>query len=201
MRILMLCGALAVLTTGCHMMPMKMSPEEMAAMMQPPEVPEQMKTLEKFVGTWDSSGESVAIPDEMKAMMVDADGNVMDKVTMNATVTSSWALDGMFLKQVGRHEMPDGTQVMFEEFINWDDRAGKFHATWFSSTGESGHGWMSFSDDGRSCTVQYRGKTLHGMKKSWSGVFNFEDDTTATWTFTDHTPMGPMTMKGTNKKK
>ena len=199
MRIPILCGFLALFLSGCLMAP---SIEEIEAMMAKPERPAELNMLDKMAGTWEMTGEMVTpMPREMAARLEAESGEPPETMAMKAQTTMSWCLDNMFMKSEGWHEMPDGERMRFNEFITWDARKGKFHSWWFSNWGETGEGWMSFAADGQSCTMQARGMTADGTKKSYKGTFTFVDDDTMTWTFTEHGPMGPMTMKGTSKRK
>ena len=81
MRILMLCGSLSLLLSGCLMAPSK---EDMEMMMAKPERPAEMKMLDKMIGSWEMTGEAVNVPPAMAAMMNDGSGESPQKMTMKA---------------------------------------------------------------------------------------------------------------------
>jgi len=184
----------AVFAVGCAEAPMPMGPPQ-----KPAPAPEMAK-LERWVGTWSGTAEMVEpSPEEMKAQM--PEGEEMPS-SFEGGGTYEMVLGGLFLRSEGWHEMGEGEQAHYVEYITWDAKAGKFHNWFFSDYGEIGEGWMTASPDGNTWTFQGSASDASGAKKTGTGKMKMVDDNTIEWEWTESGgPAGKMKLKGTSRRQ
>jgi hypothetical protein len=155
---------------------------------QPTPAPE-MAHLQRMIGNWTTTGEMVSPAPET---------GMPNTFTGGGTWT--WALNGMYVKATGWHEMPGGMRMNNEEFITWDEDAGKFHAWYYSDWGERGESFWTMSDDGM--TFDIKATAVQGGKRSrGTGTLTFVNDMTMNWTWTEKSSEGKMVMRGTSHKR
>ena len=120
--------------------------------------------------------------------------------TTNGQSTIEWDLGGVFLKERGWYETPDGRRVHFVAYLTWDPRSKQYRAWKFNDWGQQGDEWLRFDRDGtvhaRTKSTDAQGHTLHG-----TGRYAFPDDNVIEWTRTQRGPMGRVTLKGTMKRQ
>lgn len=186
-----LLGTVALLG-GC------MKPAMDADAMKKPAPPEQMKQLERMVGNWTWTGEMVE-PSKEEMMKYLAKDAKPPETSFLGTGKTEMVLGGVALKSTGNFEL-EGQKMTYEEYMWWDGKAGKFRTWSMNDWGEIGSGWMTSCGDCDGFCSKADAIDAHGNKKRFEGCMKFIDKDTHEWTFTEHGPMGRMTMKGTSKR-
>lgn len=183
----------AMLVGGCMKPAMDMGPPKK------PEVPAEMKKLERLVGAWNWTGEMVC-PTKEEMMKAMPPGSKEPQTKFAGTGKMEMVLGGAALRGTGSFDMGEGQMMTYEEYWWWDAKAGKFRTWSISDWLESGSGWATPCGDCDGFCNKGEGIDAQGNKKRYEGCMKFIDKDTHEWCFTEHGPMGKMTMKGTSKR-
>ncbi len=157
-----------------------------------PARPAELAKLEPMVGHWRGTAE-VVFPEIPK--------NSGKQESFVGESTSAWAMDGMWLKTDGWHEMPDGQKQSYIEYITWDAKANKFHSFYMSDWGDCGESWMSVSADGKQFDVLSTGANHEGKSRKGQGSMTLVDHNTMKWTWSETGPDGTMKIQGTSTRQ
>lgn len=194
-RSLLLIPLIAVL--GCAQQQTSMD-----MMTEKPKPAPELAKLDRLVGQWSGTAEMVyPSPEEMRKKM--PPGEEMPTYFKGGGKWE-WVLGGMFLKSEGWHEMPGGERAHYLEFLTWDPTIKKYHSWYFSDTGESGEGTVTFSDDGRIMYWKAKGIKPGGKKMQGHGTMTFIDDNTLEWNWTESEGLfgtNKMELKGTSRRQ
>lgn len=174
-----------LLLTGC--MP-KMTMEDMKQMM--PKRPVELDQLNRFVGTWDSTG-------EMKFTGMD------EPIRATGTMESKWDGDNWILVNKGTFTMGELGSMTGIEMWTYDTRKKVFRNNWIDSMGSIGMGETRHDARTDVWHIKAFSYTPFG-KTSAKGTMKFLDDRTMEWSWTEYAMGGLMKtaeMKGTSKKR
>lgn len=167
-----------------------------------PPVPDQMKQLDQFVGSWTGTCEFVKpTAEEMRKMVVAEDAkNVPDQ--MSGEMTAKMEMNGRYLRTEGWHDFGGGSKSHMVEYYTYDPAIKKFRTWYFGDTGEFGSGTMTPSKDGKTFTFAGSGFSAEGQKVSFKGSMTFVGNDLITWEWSES--MGLMEIfkiKGNSKRK
>ena len=185
----------AMFLVGCMKPAMPMGPPKK------PDVPVEMKKLDRLIGNWTGTAEMVEPnPEDMKAMMPESErSKFQNKFAFGGK--NEWVFGGMALKGEGWYEMGEGMRVTYVEYWTWNPKKNQFETLFMSDWGEKGTGSATMCPDCDGFCSKGEGLDAQGMKKKFSGCMVFRDDRTMDWKFTEHNPYGKMVMKGTSTRQ
>jgi hypothetical protein len=174
------------------------NPQHPIEMPKKPAPAPELAKLNCFVGTWTGTAE-MDVPGPAEAEK--GKGDAAKPMTFKGGGKYEWALDGMFLKCEGWHDMGEGQKATYVSYIGWDAKAKKYCHTYVSDWGEIGEGWMMLDADGTTFRAETESVDAKGQKSSGEGVMKFVDDKTIEWTWTESMPGGKMKLHGTDRKQ
>jgi hypothetical protein len=182
---------------ACASEKMNMTPSTAMAKPAP-----QMAELDRFMGTWTGTAEIVSGKEAMMAMMKEMNPSFTgDMMPCKSETTFEWDLGGMFMRSEGWHEMMPGMTEGYVEYYAWDPTMKKYHNWYFSTSGETGDGWMTMMPDGKTFDMTWDSMMADGTTSKGGGKMMLTDPQTMTWTMYMDTDHGRVEMRGTSKKR
>jgi hypothetical protein len=167
---------------------------------QKPDPGPELARLGPMIGTWSGTAEMVSpSPEEVKKTMPEGSGRM--GTAFKGGGKFEWALDGMFLKGEGWHEMGDGRRIRYVEYITWDPKAKKYRNWWFNDWGSHGQGGMAFDPDETTLRVKTETVNAQGAPTHRERTMTLVDDNTMEWTWSEDGPMGKIKLKGTSRRQ
>lgn len=174
-----------VVLTGC--MP-KMSMEEMKAMR--PERPAELSKLDRFVGTWQGTGEATM-------------AGLEEPMKVSGTSELSWGLDGWSLVELSTYSMGELGEMKGHGFWSYDIPGKRFRTAWTDSMGGFGTGTLKYNAETDTWHIRAKSKSSFGTTTG-KGTMKFVDDRTQEWTWKEYAFFGlfkVMEMHGTSTKQ
>jgi hypothetical protein len=160
-----------VFLTGC--MP-KMTIEDMKAMR--PERPAALSKLDRFVGTWQGTGEARF-------------AGIDEPMTTSGRSEIQWGLDGWMLVEHGTYSMGELGDMNFHSFMTYDIKGRKYRSAWADSMGGYGTGTMRYNEKTDTWHMKAKINSPFG-NSTGKGTVRFVDDRTQEWTWNERAFFG-----------
>lgn len=165
-----------------------------------PAPPPELRKVEDWIGVWDRTIELVS-PDLEDMRQTAPAGASERSSTTKGQSTIEWALGGMFLKEEGWDELPDGQRVHFVAFLAWDPRLERYRVWKFDDRGRHGDEWLRFDRDGTTVYAIMKVTDALGQTSRGTAKLTFPDQGVMEWTTRQSGPAGQTIFKGRMRRR